>query len=402
MTAPVRDLDHILPKSASAYERVLGLNVERLLELDTDRIRNLWNPWTCDADDLPYLAWALSVDVWDTRWPLTKKRSVVANALKHHRIKGTQAGIETYLGLVDTKVVQTITPGVKLFSGPSLTREQREAWLSKLPQIRIYRAYSRGTPGSRLFSGGQLQSRFREGRFPQPSEAAKRLRPRVDWVVNDAATDATVLPLDVNTYQIFINTKDQGSIFSNQSPKRKRFFLPSKAAKRILTVTPVSTSPWRTAIGPTLTPISSEPELVAQRHQAGPGVFTGTRPKKHILVPSRARFHLYQRFAVDDGSAPAKRPSIRFSGVGRYGYPGHKAELTLQLRAPIDTRKARIGGQPTAAQRFLMPHNGEPLRRAKAAIVASKRLSDKIVVRTDTSRGITAGLPFYAGDTYLA
>lgn len=395
-------LDNILPKNATRYERVMGLQVERLLELDVDRIRNLWDPWTCDPADLPYLAWALSVDIWDPNWPVAKKRSVVANSLKHHRLKGTRAGIETYLGLVGVEIKKLITPDTRLFSGPSLTRDQREAWLSKLPQVRIYRAYSRGLPGNRLFCGGSLQSRFREGRFPQPSSALQRLRPRVDWVVNDKPVDSKIVEIDVNTYQIFIDTKDHGSVFSNQRPKGHRFYRPSTAAKRILTVTPVSVSPWRTALGPTLTPVTSEPELVAQRHPVGPGVFTAMRPKRHFLVPSRARFHMYQRFAVDDGSSPAKRPSIRFSGVGRYGYPGHKAELTLRLREPLDLRKARLGGQPTAAQRFLMPHNPEPMRRAKAAIVAAKRLSDKIVVRTDTTRGITAGLPFYAGDEYLA
>ncbi|WP_419236064.1 phage tail protein I [Serratia fonticola] len=52
-------------------------------------LRELWNPSTCPANLLPYLAWAFSVDRWDERWPVETKRNVVRNAHFVHRHKGT-------------------------------------------------------------------------------------------------------------------------------------------------------------------------------------------------------------------------------------------------------------------------------------------------------------------------
>ena len=126
---PTRLMDHILPGNATVYERTLASEVQRLMDLDIP-IRKLWNPWECPESLLPYLAWAMSVDIWDSSWPLAKRRSVVANAIAHHRIKGTLQAIETYLGLIGTRIIKAQQPSQKLFSGPSLTKQQREAWLA--------------------------------------------------------------------------------------------------------------------------------------------------------------------------------------------------------------------------------------------------------------------------------
>ncbi|EOJ0059282.1 phage tail protein I [Cronobacter turicensis] len=52
-------------------------------------LRILWNPATCPVSLLPYLAWALSVDRWDERWPEATKRSVIAASFYVHKHKGT-------------------------------------------------------------------------------------------------------------------------------------------------------------------------------------------------------------------------------------------------------------------------------------------------------------------------
>src|SRR3984893_11254318 len=119
-TIQPRLMDHILPPNATVYERTLASQVQRLLDLDIP-IRELWNPQTCPESLLPYLAWAMSVDIWDSSWVLPKRRSVVANAFAHHRLKGTLQAIEIYLGLIDTTILKAQQPTQTLFSGPSLT-----------------------------------------------------------------------------------------------------------------------------------------------------------------------------------------------------------------------------------------------------------------------------------------
>ena len=52
-------------------------------------LRQLCNPNTCPVDLLPYLAWAFSVDRWDSRWTETAKRAAIRSSHYIHSRKGT-------------------------------------------------------------------------------------------------------------------------------------------------------------------------------------------------------------------------------------------------------------------------------------------------------------------------
>ncbi len=84
----------ILPPSVSELERDLELALARIERVDIP-ITTLWNPWECPLDALPFLAWALSVDVWRMDWPENIKRRVVANSIGINLIKGTKAAVES-------------------------------------------------------------------------------------------------------------------------------------------------------------------------------------------------------------------------------------------------------------------------------------------------------------------
>lgn len=86
----------ILPGNVSDFERALDVALARIDEVIIP-IDVLWDPWRCPVDVLPYLAWALSVDVWRTEWPEDIKRAVVANSLNVHKIKGTRPAVELAL-----------------------------------------------------------------------------------------------------------------------------------------------------------------------------------------------------------------------------------------------------------------------------------------------------------------
>ncbi|CCO22224.1 phage tail protein I [Maridesulfovibrio hydrothermalis] len=83
----------LLPPNASKLERDFSEVVARIGELHIP-IDDLWNPETCPLGLLPYLAWALSVDVWDEDWPEDVKRAVVRESVAIHRIKGTPGAVE--------------------------------------------------------------------------------------------------------------------------------------------------------------------------------------------------------------------------------------------------------------------------------------------------------------------
>ena len=51
----------------------------------------------CPEALLPWLAWALSVDDWDSLWPESIKRNLIAESISIHRIKGTVSAIRRVL-----------------------------------------------------------------------------------------------------------------------------------------------------------------------------------------------------------------------------------------------------------------------------------------------------------------
>ncbi len=53
----------------------------------------LWNPWNCPAEFLPFLAWSVSVDTWDSDWPERIKRARIASSFQIQRHKGTAKSI---------------------------------------------------------------------------------------------------------------------------------------------------------------------------------------------------------------------------------------------------------------------------------------------------------------------
>lgn len=63
-------------------------------------LHTLWNPATCPADALPWLAWAMSVDVWDSAWPEATKRAVIADSFGIHQVKGTVGAVKRALASV--------------------------------------------------------------------------------------------------------------------------------------------------------------------------------------------------------------------------------------------------------------------------------------------------------------
>lgn len=86
----------LLPPNATAAEHRLEQATARLGELTTP-LRDLWNADTCPSHLLPWLAWALQVDIWDNSWSDDAQRAVIRGAITVHRRKGTPWAIKRAL-----------------------------------------------------------------------------------------------------------------------------------------------------------------------------------------------------------------------------------------------------------------------------------------------------------------
>lgn len=96
----------ILPPEAAPIERaLLAVEIMALADADPRVIATIWDPWHCPAVLLPWLAWALSVDVWDPSWDDGRKRKVIAASPAVHRLKGTRGAVRRALDAFDLESV---------------------------------------------------------------------------------------------------------------------------------------------------------------------------------------------------------------------------------------------------------------------------------------------------------
>lgn len=85
----------LLPPNAALSERAIEAAMRA--QIDLAKIPHLWDPATCPADVLPFLAWSLAISHWDASWTEAEKRAAVADAIPYHFRKGTRAAVEEVL-----------------------------------------------------------------------------------------------------------------------------------------------------------------------------------------------------------------------------------------------------------------------------------------------------------------
>lgn len=90
----------LLPPNATEFERAAETPLREVFDLPVE-IDLLWNATDCPESLLPFLAFALSVDVWEAAWPEHVKRSVISEATRVHRIKGTPGAMKAALSALD-------------------------------------------------------------------------------------------------------------------------------------------------------------------------------------------------------------------------------------------------------------------------------------------------------------
>lgn len=89
-------MSDLLPYNATDHERALSNTIARISDVPV-LVREVWNPYTAPASVLPWLAWAFSVDDWDTNWTDEQKRNVIKQSVYSQRIKGTIGAVTRQL-----------------------------------------------------------------------------------------------------------------------------------------------------------------------------------------------------------------------------------------------------------------------------------------------------------------
>lgn len=88
----------LMPPNATPLERAINAAAaDQLNRLPRNVARRLWNADTCPLEFLPWLAWTVGVEVWDSNWPENVKRARVKEAIPIARLKGTRGSIDRVL-----------------------------------------------------------------------------------------------------------------------------------------------------------------------------------------------------------------------------------------------------------------------------------------------------------------
>lgn len=153
---------------AALAERITYMDVSPVVTHDIDRV---------PASALPHLADQFHMRhtvAWRRAKTDAERRGLVKAGIQRHRIKGTLAGFRLAATDAGAELVRAVTPPAKLFASPALTLAERNAFIARYPQLRLYRYRVIGQRQGAMLHRAHLGG----GTFPLISDAWLRILPR--------------------------------------------------------------------------------------------------------------------------------------------------------------------------------------------------------------------------------
>ncbi|MCB8835936.1 phage tail protein I [Aurantimonas sp. VKM B-3413] len=372
-----------------------------------ERLRTLWDPWTCAEAELPILAWAWSVDIWDEAWSTNRKRQVIAESIPFHRAKGTIVADRMACGYVDAELISYHLPRDGFAVSPGVSPERYRQWIASLPEIRIYPLPPRLSvlrqsepemipvfPPLAVVGRSPL---FRSGQVKRARRAELRQGDRVtDLVVSGetASPDGIVLS-EIERVSVPQAVKATLAVGRGpvSAPLGRR---PSSRRVFSFDWLPASGDPFDLKPGvPSLIPVETTPrkEPIPQPYH-GHRLIVGRTPLRSAIAPSPARDAYYLALHVADGSGPSgARP--RQGAIGRDRMP--RAKYTKELSVLLARPRRR--GWPFSGSR-LVPDPAEKAEKVLSALASAQAGRDRVFVNFNVVRDLTvADLRFVDADT---
>ena len=391
------DVRNLLPPNRSALESAL-VQILFKQEHPVLDITTLYRADTLAAPLLPWLAWSQDALAWPADADDTMRRNLTAGAWAMHRRMGTLAGLREMARYQGATIQRAIVPPSKTYAGVSLTAAERNAFVQRYPQLRIY---PQRVTGKRV--GAMLSRCFPgAGVHPVQTDAAMRLAPQTYLY-----RDGVETPLQ-STERSTITTERAGRSYlevrrpgvapnASFAGSPGRWLLPSNAGQRMycLTVeTPYVDSREqlrRVTVSPGLQLLDVHYDWTAGTGRAA-GVHAGGHITGH-LRPSTARERIYKRLWLFDPAVEVmRRGAISFAGATRLSMPAHHAELAIC----IPGRK-----HPRAAGRYLTGYviasDHKRYHDTLAGLRRVARASDRIAIDTATTRPLLARGAVLAG-----
>ncbi len=421
----------LLPPNRTPLESALSEAIAARFPRPIGAIRTVLDPDTCPAELLPFLAWELSVDLWDERWHEVKKRQVCRDAMKLHALKTTLAGIKAHVALVGSEVIKAIRPPSTTFAHPAMTAEQQLAWRESLPQIRLYPYLHAGLVRNRSYFRSSLHRAWGALGFDSDDDNPDRWSfdttiPLLDMTGPDAparrrpafyghgfhrATRGNQLLATRATYwdrgeereiRLEVPATGVSRVLVPRIAKRSWFghsfaghayHKRSQAALGVVTVR-LSGDVGGFAIAAGMKPVDVEPDRISQRRTAPAGrAFFGRRSKIRYMQESAGPRFIYDRVSIHvPDRMGARRRARNFFGHARFGMPAYSAELKVHV--PMLRRRCRSARFYGAG--YMKAADMRPFHQMIQAIRVSKAFRDTIRIDTQTHARVkfSGGLRF--------
>lgn len=396
----------ILPSNAGPLELALE-RATAFPELPISALADLSDPADIDSDFLPWLAYRFATDFWLDEWDEETRRDVLKQQFDLHRLKGTEEGTRRMLALVGARLVQTITYPQRIFAMGSITKEQRNAWLARMPQIRVYLVSAKGKKEADAFAGadgrrkgafaGNLFARLDRGAALYGRKAVLRSADGVEVTLRRSTVETvTETKTAVQADRIHIPGEAGPALFVRgfagrgfATSKNKQASIVTYSLDR--TYDSVRSTLHLDTVAPGLTPIDVKYERVSDIGTAGPSLFVGRFLRNTFVTDDDAEQHLYDRVYLHDDTvdAPWSR-AHSFVGHARIGMAPYRAEMLIEARSKT-IRRATYSNRVFIGRVFAVSENLQKTKLAYAAIRRSKAARDRILVDTQTVRARTFG-----------
>lgn len=371
---------------ATLPERITELDVQPVISTDIDRV---------PASALPHLADQFHIRhtvAWRRASTDAERRGLVKGALARHWVKGTLAGLRLGAADAGARLERAVTPPAKLFASAALTVDERNAFVARYPELRLYRhrvvGQRQGAMLHKAYAGGAT--------YPLISDALLRVLPRAYLARDGRETELTAVERESTS-----RTGQAETVTEVRAPGTAaglafctghvQHLAKSDAAKRIYRVRLAQTyqasseTVRRSTVQPGLTALDVRYDQVAMPGQAR-GRFAGQALGGQLLT-STARDRLYQRLHLfDPDVALQARTSALHLNQGRLSMPAFHAEVAVRITGRQ---------QPTAAWRFTHGHLvAQPQSQLGDCLEAMRdmaRAADRIAVNTAIEKPATAG-----------
>lgn len=407
----------VLYREASALEKALtDTDAERLLATRAELITENWDPLLVQLRNLEALAFGMGVTLWESDvWTVEAKREWLAEQWIFKAYNGTRAALDMALEINDFRLVQTVVPPQGFWASPDMSRDAFDAWIRRMPQIRIKFALRTGTsPGDVWYSddgceglsapwtdvGPSLYGRVAVIRYSDGREVDLR-------VTTEVVVDQNRIARDYERVQIpGLATR---AFHVDDFAGEAHFVEGYDVAAQIVTMeferwyVHETSTLYLTSLVPGLEPLRVNYE---QNSDVGDGslfafVTDFASPSNNADPPLRAPWcHAGHDPAAsmladvlylhDPNVAVPMLLGISFAGYDRVGIPTKYAELLVDLKEKA-TNAEWYEGDGFADDNFQTEQDHEKMDRSLRAVVAAKALRDTYVVSWEVTRPLRIG-----------